>query len=118
MAGELAERLPPARIVEIPDPSDPAEIEAIRSFTTPCTWCVPGARSSWETCPVVFEHPDERDPGTDWTDLYVVVRNEPSRSPDGSTNVVGRSSDGRDVIIAREQHPVPPGTLIWLGEDD
>lgn len=35
---------PPARIVEILDPTDPGELEAIRDFTSPCVYCVSGAR--------------------------------------------------------------------------
>lgn len=45
MVGQIGPR-PPARILEIPDPTDAAEIDAIRDFTYPCIWCVPGARES------------------------------------------------------------------------
>jgi hypothetical protein len=70
---------PPARVVEIADPTDPAELQAIRDFTSPCVYCVPGARESWEHLPIVFEHKDERDPDMDWTSAAVVIRNEPHR---------------------------------------
>jgi hypothetical protein len=72
---------PPARFVEIPDPTDPAELDAIRDFTYPCAYCVPGARESLKSLPIVFESPDERDPEADWTHWAVVIRNEPSPLP-------------------------------------
>jgi hypothetical protein len=90
---------PPARIVEIPDAKDPAELEAIRDFTSPCFYCVPGARESWESLPIVFEHASERDPAMDWTDAAVVIRNEPSPSDPDLVQVVGRAGDGREVIV-------------------
>ena len=42
----FGETRPPARILEIAEPTDPAEIQALRDFTSPCTFCVPGARES------------------------------------------------------------------------
>jgi hypothetical protein len=56
---DMPERRPTARVVELPDPSDPAEIEAIRDFTYPCQRCVPGARESWKSFPIEFEDPYE-----------------------------------------------------------
>jgi hypothetical protein len=38
------ERKPTARIVELPDPTDAVEAEAIEAFSRPCVLCVPGAR--------------------------------------------------------------------------
>jgi hypothetical protein len=90
---------PPARIVELPDPTISAELEAIRDFTSPCVYCVPGARESWNSLPLIFEQPEERDPAMDWSSAAVVVRNEPSPSHPGLVRVVGRSGDGREVIV-------------------
>jgi hypothetical protein len=90
---------PPARVVEIPDPTDPAELQAIRDFTYPCVYCVPGARESRESLPIVFEHPNERDPEMDWTNAAVIVRNEPSPSHPGLVQVIGRRGGGREVIV-------------------
>jgi hypothetical protein len=56
------ERRPTARIVEIPDPADPDELEAVHAFTTPCVWCVPGARALWASFPLDFERTYEYDP--------------------------------------------------------
>jgi hypothetical protein len=100
---------PPARIVEIPDPAVPAELEAIRDFTSPCVYCVPGARESWNSLPLVFEQPEERDPAMDWSSAVVVVRNEPSPSDPGLVRVVGRSGGGREVII---EQACPDGYVI------
>jgi hypothetical protein len=100
---------PPARVVEISDPTDPAELQAIRDFTYPCVYCVPGARESWKSLPIVFEHKDERDPDMDWTYAAVVIRNEPSRSYAGRVQVVGRSGDGRELII---EEASPEGYVI------
>jgi hypothetical protein len=49
------ERRPTGRIVELPDPTEHAEIEAMRDFTYPCIRCVPGARDSWASFPIDFE---------------------------------------------------------------
>lgn len=100
---------PPARFVEIPDPTDPAEVEAIRDFTYPCFYCVPGARESWRCLPIVFENKDERDPSMDWTNAAVVIRNEPSPSHPGLIRVVGRSGEGREVIV---EEASPEGYVI------
>ncbi len=54
-------RRPTRRIVEVPDPSDAAEAEAVRDFTYPCIYCVPGARESWASFPIDFEEPYEYD---------------------------------------------------------
>lgn len=113
MAGQMGAR-PLARVLEIPDPTDPAEIAAIRDFTYPCIWCVPGARESWDARPIEFESRDELDPGMDWTDVVIVVRNEPSPSHDGRFRIVGRTHDGEEVIVNEGEHTIPPGTLIWL----
>ena len=96
---------PPARIVEIPDATETAELEAIRDFTYPCVFCVPGARESWESLPIVFEQQDERDPDMDWTDAAVVIRNEPSPAHPGMIQVVGRTGDGREVIVDEASAP-------------
>lgn len=54
-------RKPTARLVQIPDPTETAETEAIRDFTSPCTRCVPGARQSRASLPIDFEDPYEYD---------------------------------------------------------
>lgn len=117
MVGQMGPQ-PPARILEIPDPTDPREMDAIRDFTYPCIWCVPGARESWEARPVEFESRDELDPGTDWTQVLIVVRNEPDESAAGRFRVVGRTRDGKEVIVDEGKQPVRPGTLIWLDPAD
>jgi hypothetical protein len=53
------EQRPKARVVELPDPQNPAEIETLRDFTYPCQRCVPGARESWKSFPIDFEDPYE-----------------------------------------------------------
>lgn len=106
--GDTASR-PPARIVEIPDPTVPAELEAIRDFTSPCVYCVPGARESWRSLPLVFEQPEERDPEMDWSSAAVVVRNESSPSQPDLVRVIGRSGDGREVIV---EEACPDGYMI------
>jgi hypothetical protein len=100
---------PPARVVEIPDPTDRAELQAIRDLTCPCFYCVPGARESWESLPIAFEHKVERDPYMDWTNAAVVIRNEPSQSHPGFVQVVGMSGDGREVIV---EEASPEGYVI------
>lgn len=112
---------PPARFVEIPDPTDPAEIEAIRDFTYPCVYCVPGAREAWKSLPIVFESKDERDPDADWNHWAVVVRNEPSPSHPGMVQVVGKSRGGEELVIYQSQTPERIGETIYLddeGQDD
>lgn len=112
---------PPARFVEIPDPTDPAEIEAIRDFTYPCVYCVPGARESWKSLPIVFESRDERDPYANWNDCAVVVRNEPSPSHPGMLQVVAKSRGGEERVIYQSQTPERIGETIYLddeGQDD
>ena len=59
------ERKPTARILELPDPTDPREVEAIRDFTRPCILCVPGACASAAALPFEFEDPDEYEPYDD-----------------------------------------------------
>ena len=44
----------------------------------PCFYCVPGARESWASLPIVFEHAYEGDPEMDWTHAAVVIRHDPS----------------------------------------
>lgn len=105
---------PVARIVEIPDPTDAAVIRAIRDFTIPCTFCVPGARHTRKALPFVYEDPSERDPYMDWTDVVVVVRNEPSPDRSGWVRVVGRLRDGTDVVIGDEPEPWVVGTILNL----
>jgi hypothetical protein len=56
------ERKPTARIVELPDPTDAVEAEAIEAFTRPCVLCVPGARELSQALPFEFEDPDEYEP--------------------------------------------------------
>jgi hypothetical protein len=100
---------PPARIVEIPDPTISAELEAIRDFTSPCVFCVSGARESWRSLPIIFEQPEERDSGMDWRSAAVVVRNEAAPSHPGLVRVIGRSGDGREVIV---EEACPEGYVI------
>lgn len=81
-------------------------------------WCVAGARESWDARPIEFEHRDEIDPGTDWTDLAIVIRNEPSPSHNGLVQVVARTRDGGEHIYEDQSpEPVRPGTLVSLYED-
>ena len=108
---------PPARVVEIPEPTDPAEIEAIRDFTFPCVHCVPGARESWKSLPIVFEHKDERDPYADRDQWAVVVRNEPSPSHPGMVQVVGKSPGGEEVVIYQSETPERIGETVYLDDD-
>lgn len=112
MVGHLGPT-PPARILEIPDPADAGEMNAIRDFTYPCIWCVPGARESWDARPIEFESRDELDPDMDWTGVLIVLRNEPSAMRDGRSRIVGRTRDGKEVIVNESAHAVRPGTLLW-----
>jgi hypothetical protein len=106
-------------VVEIPDLTDPSELQAIYDFTYPCFYCVPGARESWHSLPIVFEDKAERDPQTDWANAAVVTRNEPSSSHPGLIQVVGRTGDGREVIV---DHAAPSryiiGELVALDDDN
>lgn len=113
MVGQLGPS-PLARILEIPDSADPSEMDAIRDFTYPCIWCVPGARESWDARPIEFESRDELDPGVDWTGVLIVVRNEPSALRDGRFRIVGRTRDGEEVIVNEGGLAIRPGTLLWL----
>lgn len=54
----------------------------------------------------------------DWTDVLIVVRNEPSPSHDGRVRVVGRTRDGDEVILNEREHTIRPGTLIWLNAEE
>jgi hypothetical protein len=49
------EERPQERIVEVAEPDDQAELQAILDFTYPCQRCVPGARESWDLFPFYFE---------------------------------------------------------------
>lgn len=52
----------------------------------------------------------------DWTDLVIVIRNEPSPSRDGSVRTIGRTRDGEERVIGEEEHPMRSGTLVALGD--
>lgn len=111
MAGSLDGTQPPLRIAQLPEPTDEAEAEALRTFTYPCTICVEGARASWDALPIVFESRDELDPEMDWTDLAIVVRNEPADA--GEFRVIGRLRNGDEVVID-SRGPLPIGELVEL----
>jgi hypothetical protein len=109
MAGSLDGVQPPLRIAQLPEPADADEAEAIRQFTHPCTICVEGARESWDALPIVFESRHELDPYMDWTDLAIVVRNEPTDA--GEFRVIGRLRNGDEVVID-SGGPLPIGEIV------
>jgi hypothetical protein len=75
-------------------------------------YCVPGARNSWDACPIAFQHPDERDPIYDADGVVIVVRNEPL--PDGTVRVIGRSRDGQEHVVCESKEPYAAGALLEL----
>jgi hypothetical protein len=110
--------VPPARFVEIPDPTDPAELQAIRDFTSPCFYCVPGARESWESLPLIFEQPIEREPDDEWNHMAVIVRKEPSPSNLDWVVVVGASRDGAEVVVDHGPDGYTIGEIVDLANGD